>query len=99
MKDAAKPLSGPNKLQRLGESVVPKLPYHPEYLDQRTIFDAALLDPITMPLQAQPVEETPRPFGDNYLHLRLVTSLESQTIAHGAPIKAAVTRPYYNSFT
>jgi hypothetical protein len=97
MKDAAKPLSGPNKLQRFGESAVTRLPYHPEYLDGGTIFDATLLDPITTPMPAQPDEEAPRPFGDNYLHLRLLTSLESQTIAHGATIKAAVTRPYYNS--
>jgi hypothetical protein len=97
MKDAAKPLSEPNKLQRLGESVVTRLPYHPEYLDGGTIFDATLLDPITTPMQAQPDEGAPLPLGDNYLHLRLLTSLESQTIAHGATIKAAVTRPYYNS--
>jgi hypothetical protein len=97
IKEAAKPLSAPNKLQRLGESVVTKLPYHPEYLDQGTIFDAALLDPVTTPMPAHPVDNSHQLFGDDYLHLRLLTSLESQTIAHGAPIKAAVTRPYYNA--
>jgi hypothetical protein len=97
IKEAAKPLSAPNKLQRLGESVVAKLPYHPEYLDQGTIFDAALLDPVTTPMPAQAVENSHQLFGDDYLHLRLLTSLESQTIGHGAPIKASVTRPYYNA--
>jgi hypothetical protein len=97
IKEAAKPLSAPNKLQRLGESVVAKLPYHPEYLDQGTIFDAALLDPVNTPMPAQPVDNSHQLFGDDYLHLRLLTSLESQTIGHGAPIKASVTRPYYNA--
>jgi hypothetical protein len=97
IKEAAEPLSAPNKLQRLGESVVTKLPYHPEYLDQGTIFDAALVDPVTTPIPAQPGDNNHQSFGDDYLHLRLLTSLESQTIAHGAAIKAAVTRPYYNA--
>src|SRR5882757_5306339 len=44
IKGAAKPIRGPNKLQRLSEAVVKSLPYHPEYLDQGTIFDTTLLD-------------------------------------------------------
>src|SRR6267154_2597781 len=97
IKEAAKPLSEPNKLQRLGKAVVTKVPFHPEYIDQGTIFDASLVDPVTTPMPAQPVDNRHPLFGDDYLHLRLLTSLESQTIAHGAPLKAAVTRPYYNA--
>jgi hypothetical protein len=97
VKDAAKPLREPNKLQRLGEAAITSLPYHPEYLDQGTIFDAAVLDPITTPTPVQPVEDVRRPFGDNYLRLRLLTPLKSQMIAHGALIEAAVSQPYYNS--
>jgi hypothetical protein len=97
VKDAAQPLREPNKLQRLGEAAITTLPYHPEYLDQGTIFDAALLDPITTPTPVQPVIDIHRPFGDNYLRLRLLTPLRSQMIAHGASIEAAVSQPYYNS--
>jgi hypothetical protein len=97
VKDAAQPLREPNKLQRLGEAAITSLPYHPEYLDQGTIFDAALLDPITTPTPVQPVIDIHRPFGDNYLRLRLLTPLRSQMIAHGASIEAAVSQPYYNS--
>jgi hypothetical protein len=43
IKDAAKPLSEPNKLQRLSQAAVTSLPYHPEYLSQGTIFDATLV--------------------------------------------------------
>jgi hypothetical protein len=97
VKDAAQPLREPNKLQRLGEAAITSLPYHPEYLEQGTIFDAALLDPITTPTPVQLVADVRRPLGDNYLRLRLLTPLRSQMIAHGASIEAAVSQPYYNS--
>ena len=96
MKDAARPLREPNKLQRLRQAAITSLPYHPEYLDQGTIFDANLLDPIRTPT---PIEaaEIHLALGDNYLHLRLLTALRSERIARGAAIEAAVSRPYYNS--
>jgi hypothetical protein len=95
IKDAAKPLREPNKLQRLRQAAIESLPYHPEYLDQGTVFDANLLDPVRTPTP-EPAEIRP-PLGDNYLHLRLLTALRSETIARGAAIEAAVSRPYYNS--
>ena len=95
IKDAAKPLREPNKLQRLRQAAITSLPYHPEYLDQGTIFDANLLDPIRTPTP-EPAEIR-APLGDNYLHLRLLTALRSETIGRGAPIEAVVSRPYYNS--
>jgi hypothetical protein len=97
VKDAAQPLREQNKLQRLGEAAITSLPYHPEYLDQGKIFDAALLDPITTPTPVQPVVDIHRPFGDNYLRLRLLTPLKSQMLVHGALLEAAVSQPYYNS--
>jgi hypothetical protein len=96
MKDAAKPLREPNKLQRLRQAAITSLPYHPEYLDQGTIFDATLLDPIRTPTALEPAGIHPQ-VGDNYLHLRLLTALRSEMIASGAVIEAAVSRPYYNS--
>src|SRR6267154_724864 len=97
VKDAAEPLREPNKLQRLGEAAMTSLPYHPEYLDQGTIFDAALLDPITTPIPVQPRADINPSSGENYLRLRLLTPLKSQMIAGGAPLEATVSQPYYNS--
>jgi uncharacterized membrane protein len=97
LRDAAEPLREPHKLQRLGQAAVTSLPFHPEYLDQGTIFDAALLDPITTPRPVQPAARVYGPFADNYLRLRLLTPLRSQMTAHGARIEAAVSQPYYNS--
>src|SRR6266403_1315912 len=96
MKDAARPLREPNKLQRLRQAAITSLPYHPEYLDQGTIFDANLLDPIRTPTPIEPAEVHPL-LGDNYLHLRLLTALKSQMIERGTAIEATVSRPYYNS--
>jgi hypothetical protein len=96
MKDAAKPLLEPNKLQRLRQAAITSLPYHPEYLDQGTIFDATLLEPIRTPTPLESAEIHP-PLGDNYLHLRLLTPMKSEMIARGATIEAAVSQPYYNS--
>jgi hypothetical protein len=95
MKDAAKPLSEPNKLQRLSQAAVTSLPYHPEYLSQGTIFDSTLLDAVeTTPSVDQ--AETHSPPDDGYLHVRLLTPLNSAMSAAGSPIEAVVPRPYYN---
>jgi type IV secretory pathway VirB10-like protein len=95
MKDAAKPLSEPNKLQRLGQAAVTSLPYHPEYLDQGTIFDATLLDAVGTRLPADQAETEPW-LSDRYLHIRLLTPLDSGISADGSAIEAVVPRPYYN---
>src|ERR1700746_3141200 len=95
MKDAAKPFSEPNKLQRLSQATVTSLPYHTEYLSQGTIFDATLLDAVeTTPSVDQ--GETHSPPDDGYLHVRLLTPLNSAISAAGWPIEAVVPRPYYN---
>jgi len=95
VKDVAKPLSAPNKLQRLSQAAVTNLPYHPEYLSQGTVFDATLLDAVETP---RPVDhaDTHSPLDDGYLHVRLLTPLNSEMSAAGSPIEAVVPRPYYN---
>jgi len=38
----------------MGEAVVTSLPYHPEYIDQGTVFDTALLSQVTVLALVQP---------------------------------------------
>src|SRR6202047_4379776 len=95
MKDAAKPIFEPNKLQRLSQAAVTSLPYHPEYLGQGTTFDATLLDAIDAPSPVAQAE-TPSMLADSYLHIRLLTPVNSGISADGAAIEAVVPRPYYN---
>ena len=95
MKDAAEPLSAPHKLQRLSQGAVTSLPYHPEYLSQGTVFDATLLDAVETPLPVDQAD-THSALDDGYLHVRLLTPLNSAVSAPGSPIEAVVPRPYYN---
>src|SRR6202140_775905 len=88
------PFREPHKLQRLGEAVVTSLPYHPEYIDQGTVFDTALLEPVSVRLTTEPSPATPQ-LASEYLHLHLLTAIHSSTSAAGEPIEAVVSEPYY----
>src|SRR5712664_537345 len=95
LKGAMAPLREPNKLQRLGEAVVRSLPYHPEYIDQGTVFDTALLAPVTVLAPVQP--DTASLQASDYLHLHLLTPVNSSTSTAGAQIEAVVSQPYYQA--
>jgi type IV secretory pathway VirB10-like protein len=96
LRDAAQPFREPNKLQRLSQAAITSLPYHSQYLEQGTIFDATLTESVEVPISVQTVEVNV--LTDNhYLHLRLLTALESEVIARGASIEASVSEPYYDS--
>src|SRR5216683_2450618 len=95
LKGAMAPLREPNKLQRLGEAVVTSLPYHPEYIDQGTVFDTALLAPVTVLVPVHP--NTASPQASDYLHLHLLTPVNSSTSTAGAQIEAVVSQPYYQA--
>src|SRR5258705_2299580 len=93
-KGATAPLRGPNKLQRLGEAIVTSLPYHPEYIDQGTVFDTALLEPVSLLTEVQP---NTAPQASDYLHLHLLTPVNSSTSTAGTQMEAVVSRPYYQA--
>src|SRR5580693_8727808 len=78
LKGATAPLREPNKLQRLGEAVVTSLPYHPEYIDQGTLFDTALLAPVTVLVPVQPNAQSPQ-IATDHLQLHLLTAVNSST--------------------
>jgi hypothetical protein len=95
LKGAMAPLREPNKLQRLGEAVVTSLPYHPEYIDQGTVFDTALLEPVTLLTDVQPIVASQQ--ASDYLHLHLLTAISSSTSTAGTQIEAVVSQPYYQA--
>src|SRR6266446_5554969 len=96
LKGATAPLREPHKLQRLGEAVVTSLPYHPEYIDQGTVFDTALLEPVSLLAKVLPTPVSMQMAGD-YLNLHLLTPISSNTSTAGAQIEAVVSQPYYQS--
>ena len=95
LKGATAPLREPNKLQRLDEAVVTSLPYHPEYIDQGTVFDTALLEPVALLAPVQP--DTASQQASDYLHLHLLTPVSSSASTAGSQIEAVVSRPYYQA--
>jgi len=95
LKGATAPLREPHKLQRLGEAVVTSLPYHPEYIDQGTVFDASLIEPASLPAEVQP--NTASPQASDYLHLHLLTPVDSSKSTAGTQIEAVVSQPYYQA--
>jgi hypothetical protein len=95
LKGAMASLGGPNKLQRLRQAVVTSLPYHPEYIDQGTVFDTALLEPVTVLVPVQSMTASLQ--ASDYLHLHLMTPVNSSTSAAGTEIEAVVSQPYYQA--
>src|ERR1700687_3955096 len=95
LKSAMTPLREPNKLQRLGEAVVTSLPYHPEYIDQGTVFDTALLERVTLLAPVTP--DTASLQASDYVHLHLLTPVDSSTSRAGTQIEAVVSQPYYQA--
>jgi hypothetical protein len=95
LKGPIAPLREPNKLQRLGQAVVTSLPYHPEYIDQGTVFDIAMLEPVTLlaPVQANAASQQ----ASDDLHLHLLTPVNSSTSTAGTQIEAVVSQPYYQA--
>jgi hypothetical protein len=91
---ALAPFREPNKLQRLGEAVVTSLPYHPEYIDQGSVFDAALLEPVTVHAPTE-LDPAPAQLASEYLHLHLLTPINSNISTAGGRIEAVVSQPYY----
>ena len=96
LKSAMAPLKEPNKLQRLGEAAVTSLPYHPEYIDQGTVFDSALLEPVSLLAEVPPTPVSTH-IASDYLNLHLLTPISSNTSAAGAQIEAVVSQPYYQA--
>ena len=95
LKGAMAPLREPHKMQRLGEAVVTSLPYHPEYIDQGTVFDTALLEPVALLAPVQP--DTASQQASDSLHLHLLTPVSSSASTAGSQIEAVVSRPYYQA--
>src|SRR5258707_10350056 len=96
LKSAMAPLKEPNKLQRLGEATVTSLPYHPEYIDQGTVFDTALLEPVSLLAEVSPTPVSTQ-IASDYLNLHLLTPISSNTSVAGPQIEAVASRPAYQA--
>lgn len=88
----------PGKWQRVKDAAVNQLPYHPQYLDQGTLYTAQLSAPLDFgDAAATPTAPDMRPMPGSVLNARLVTPIDSRTARRGAPIGAVVTEPVFSS--
>ena len=95
--NAKKQLHEPGKAHRLERLAVAQLPYHPQYLDAGTGFNADLQQPLDfgtepVPIQKLAVVGAPPPSG-SVVHARLVTPLNSATTQKGDAVDAVITQP------
>lgn len=93
-------IAAPYKMQRLAEALVTSLPYHPDYVDQGTAFNVAVTNPVQVTLNDQlctPEQLTSMPGKPQYLHLRLLTALNTHDSVRDQSLRAVVSEPFYNA--
>jgi hypothetical protein len=96
--DAISYIRGPDKMERLKQMVINRLPYHPQFLRKGTVYSAELLSPMMFG-PATPTPLAPagtRPAPSSILSARLVTSLDSGKTPRGTPLEAVVTEPVFS---
>jgi hypothetical protein len=85
----------PGRRRRFKHWLVMSLPFHPQYLEEGTVYDAELLTPLDFGL-AEPTQRaaagTP-PAPESTLSARLVTGIDSARTERGTAIGAVLTRP------
>ena len=92
---------GPNKLERIEDYLVAKLPYHPQYVRRGTRFDAELLDPLSFGSASVPPESLAligtQPQADSVAHARLITPLGSASSKAGEMVEAVLAEPVFSA--
>lgn len=95
--NAKNQLHEPGKVHRLERLAVAQLPYHPQYMDAGTSFNADLQTPLDfgsepLKLESLTAVGSPPPSG-SVVHARLVTPLNSATTQKGEPVDAVISQP------
>jgi hypothetical protein len=94
---AKQQLHEPGKMHRLKRFGQTQLPYHPQYMDAGSSFNADLQTPLdfgTEPLRAEALTAigNPPPSG-SVVHALLITPLSSATAKKGEPVEAIISQP------
>jgi len=90
-------IHAPGKMHRLKRFALARLPFHPQYMDPGTSFNADLQKPLDFGTElVQPgalsVIGNPPPSG-SVVHALLITPLSSATTRKGEPVEAVISRP------
>jgi hypothetical protein len=94
-----KSIKEPGQMSRLKDAAIQQLPYHPQYLAKGTVYDAALLAPVSfgrvVPATAASVGTVPAP--NSILKARLGSTLDSSKTPRGTPFEAVVTQTVFSA--
>ncbi len=90
---------GPDKVERMKDTGLRALPYHPEFFSKGTVFNARLLSALDFgsATPAQTADAGTAPAPGSVLSARLAAPIDSTHAARGTPVEAVVTRPVFSS--
>ncbi|HEX4808537.1 MAG TPA: hypothetical protein VH325_06390 [Bryobacteraceae bacterium] len=90
----------PGKLQRIGDVLLAKLPYHPQSWPAGTRLNADLEEPLdfgTANISATELSGSGEaPATDSVVHARLATNLDSSTVSRGTAVEAILWQPLFS---
>ncbi len=92
---------GPDKKERIEDFLMSKLPYHPQFVRNRTRFDAELSAPLDFGTEAVNASSLAmlgsQPLAGSVGHARLLTPLDSSHAKKGEKVEAALMEPLFDS--
>ncbi len=90
----------PNKMERLSDYLMAKLPYHPQFVRNGTRFDAELRNPLDFGAASLTRSSMlllgTQPAADSLVHARLITPLDSSASKPGQVVGAVVSEPLFS---
>jgi hypothetical protein len=96
---AKKQVTTPGKMHRLKRLAIAELPYHPQYFDAGTRFNAELLDPLNFGTEELTQEKVhmvgTTPAAGSVIHALLKTPLSSASVQKGETVEAVMTEPLF----
>jgi hypothetical protein len=94
---AKQQVTAPGKMHRLERLAIAELPYHPQYFDAGTRFNAELLDPLNFGTEELTPEKVhmvgTTPAAGSVIHALLKTPLSSASAQKGEAVEAVMTEP------
>jgi len=89
----------PGKVERLGDALLARLPYHPQSWPAGTRLNAELLAPLDFGTASIPAAQLSQfgaqPAGDSTVHAYLITDLDSRTATKGSAVEAILSQPLF----
>jgi hypothetical protein len=89
----------PGKMERLKTALVMSLPYHSQYMDKGTAFEAELRSPLQVEVAPQQVDlsQVGSKLAEVTVHARLLLELSSASSTNGEAVQALVTEPVFDN--